>query len=165
MRHSLIVHEPQWQTVFAIPQGTTLQKGRHGIYSQITSAAAAVKDQFGCYSWEVNSTIYYCGSFAKDYVRGSFKSNLQARVHNYWQNHRTKSSGRKNTNLMVFDNIASALKSNDVLLRRFTFSELTIGDKTVTFVDFSTDRYLVHAIEQLLICDYRRLGQCCWNRA
>jgi hypothetical protein len=164
MNLSLKIHQPQWRTIFTIPLGTVLRKGRHGLYHDITEAAASVNERFGCYSWGSNSVIYYCGSFAQDYTRGDFKTNLQGRVHNYLQNHRQKSTERKNTNLMVFENINNVLKQSAVLLCLFTFESLEFGNDTVDFATFSTDPGLVHAVEQLLICAYRKQKQCAWNR-
>ena len=166
MNFSLVIHQADWQTVFEIPQGTTLQKGRHGVYHEIIEAAAPISARFGCYSWANNSSIFYCGSFAQDYARGNFKSNLQGRVHNYLQNHGRKGTKRRNTNLMVFDKINERLKQSNVLLRLFTFESLDVGDDHVDFVTFSTkpEPELVHAVEQLLISTYRRQEQCTWNR-
>ncbi len=168
MNISLAIQQPQWRTVYTIPKGTALKKGRrHKLYKDITKAAGAVTERFGCYSWGSDTIIFYCGSFAKDYSRGGFKTNLHGRVHNYLQSHglaKFKRTGRKNTNLMVFDNINKALCQNDILLRLFTFEELEIGNDKVDFVTFSTDPNLVHTVEQLLICTYRRQDQCKWNR-
>lgn len=164
MNFSLILHQPQWQIVYTIPQGTVLEKGRHGLYHNITRAAASVGERFGCYSWRSDSIIFYCGSFAQDYRRGNFKTNLQGRIHNYLQNHGRKDAKRKNTNLRVFENINAALRQGNVLLCLFTFDSLQIGDNRVNFAAFSTDPDLVHVVEQVLICTYRRQGQCEWNR-
>jgi hypothetical protein len=106
---TLSVLDSAWTPVFTIPQGSVLLKGRPGLYHEITGAADAVSDRCGCYSWGSPEAIFYCGSFARDDLGGRFKSNLQARVHNYLQNHRTKHTGQKNTNLMVFENINEAL--------------------------------------------------------
>jgi hypothetical protein len=164
MNISLTLSNHTWRPVFAIPKDTILQKGRHGLYGDITKAAGAINERFGCYSWGSASKIYYCGSFAKDYARGGFKTNLQGRVHNYLQNHRRKASGRINTNLMVFEKINNALRLNDVYLSLLTFEWLQLGDDRVDYATFSTDPNLIHAVEELLICTYRRLGQCQWNR-
>lgn len=164
MNISLTLSNHTWRPVFTIPKGAILEKGRHGLYHEITGAAGAISERFGCYSWGSPSTIYYCGSFAKDYSRGDFKTNLQGRVHNYLQNHRRKDTGRINTNLMVFEKINDALQLNDVHLSLLTFEWLQIGDDQVDFATFSTNPDLVHAVEQLLICSYRRQGQCQWNR-
>ena len=164
MEFSLVLHQPQWRRVFTIPQGTVLQKGRHGLYHDIVKAAAAVSERFGCYSWGNERTVFYCGSFAQDYSRGNFNSNLHGRIHNYLQNHRVRETGQKNTNLMVFESINESLKRNDVLLRLLMFESLHVGDDRVDFATFSTDPDLVHAVEQLLICTHRRQGECEWNR-
>lgn len=164
MNISLTLSNHIWRPVFTIPKGTILQKGRHGLYHEITGAAETISERFGCYSWGSASTIYYCGSFAKNYSRGGFKTNLQGRVHNYLQNHRRKATGRINTNLMVFEKINDALQLNDVHLSLLTFDWLHIGDDRVDFATFSTDPDLVHAVEELLICAYRRQDQCQWNR-
>ena len=165
MSLSLVIRQPMWKTVFTIPKGTVLQKGRHGLYHDIVGAAGEVTERFGCYSWGSDANVFYCGSFAQDYSSGNFRTNLHGRVHNYLQNHRVNArTGRKNTNLMVFENINNALKQKDVLLRHFTFESLQVGNDEVDFASFSADPDLVHAVEQLLICIYRRQGQCKWNR-
>ncbi len=165
MQFSVSIQQPEWQTVFVIPKSTVLIKGRrNSLYKAITAAAAAVSLRFGCYSWGNTSQIFYCGSFAQDYARGGFKSNLQGRVHNYLQNHRLRDTGRKNTNLMVFENINSALKQDDVVLRLFTFETIQIASATVAFTTYASDPDLVHAVEQLLIATHRRQGECQWNR-
>jgi len=166
MNFSLIVAQPQWRVISTIPKGVVLPKGRKNeLYRAITGAAANVTERFGCYSWGDETNICYCGSFAQDYASGNFVSNLQGRVHNYLQNHRLDTrTGRKNTNLMVFENINTALKKGDVILRLFIFESLQIGNEKVDFVTFAENSYLVQATEQLLICSYRRKGQCQWNR-
>jgi len=161
---ALEVIEPAWDTVFVIPHGTLLTKGRHGIYDEITKAAGTYPYRFGCYAWANTSTIFYCGSIAANYMRGRFNSNLQARVHNYLQNHRTKETGNKNTNLMVFERISLALESEDILLKAFHFEKIVFGQEIIDFATFSQNSNLVRAIEELLIAWYRKLGQCQWNR-
>jgi hypothetical protein len=161
---SLIIQNPQWTPVFVIPQGTVLPKGRHGLYPEITRAAAAVNNRFGCYSWGSQSEVYYCGSFAQDYARRSFKSNLHARVHNYLQNHRIKETGQKNTNLMVFEKINEALMNEDIILSVFSFEEVKFSNCAYSFSQYCQDHDLVHTVEQLLITFYRKQGQCQWNR-
>jgi len=161
---SLSIQNAAWNPVFVIPKGSILLKGRHGLYHDITLAAAGIKDRFGCYSWGRGSEIYYCGSFAQDYVRGGFKSNLQARVHNYLQNHRIKATGQKNTNLMVFEKINETLLKDDVVLSVFTFRLLKFAGVSYSFSQYCEDPDLVHLVEQLLISFYRKLEQCHWNR-
>jgi hypothetical protein len=65
---------------------------------------------------------------------------------------------------MVFEKINDILQLNDVYLSLLTFDWLQLGDDWVDFATFSTDPDLVHAVEELLICTYRRQGQCQWNR-
>ncbi len=161
---TLIIHNPVWTPVFTIPKGTILPKGRHGLYPEITQAAAAVNFRYGCYSWGSQSEIYYCGSFAQDYVHGRFKSNLHARVHNYLQNHRTKETGQKNTNLMVFEKINEALVRENIILNVFSLEEINFYDRVYTFSQYCEDPDLVHTVEQLLISWYRKQGQSQWNR-
>ncbi|GEM_PF-1270419 len=158
------IQEPAWNTIFVIPRGTVLIKGRHGIYHEITQAAGNYPYRFGCYAWANNSTLFYCGSFAADYMRGRFKSNLQARVHNYLQNHPTKETGNKNTNLMVFEHINQALINEDVLLKTFNFEKIKFGQENVAFTSYSQDPNLVRVVEDFLIAWFRKLGQCQWNR-
>ncbi|MCL4559893.1 MAG: hypothetical protein M1281_04655 [Chloroflexi bacterium] len=161
---SLTVHNPAWTPVFAIPQSTILLKGRHGLYPQIIQAAAAVNNRYGCYSWGSQSEVYYCGSFAQDYILGGFKSNLHARVHNYLQNHRINETGQKNTNLMVFEKINEALVKEDIILSVFSFEGINFTNGTYNFSQYCEDPDLVHTVEQLLISWYRKQGQCQWNR-
>ncbi len=166
MDFSLIITHPQWRIIFSIPKGSVLSKGRKSeLYRTITGATTNISERFGCYSWGDETNIYYCGSFAQDYASGNFVSNLQGRVHNYLQNHRLDTlTGRKNTNLMVFENINTLLKEGNVIFSLFTFKSLQIGNENVDFVTYATDSNLVQATEQLLICSYRRFGQCQWNR-
>jgi hypothetical protein len=162
---SLRIHRPAWQIVAAIPQGKTLVKGRRNDgYAELSRAAAGVTYRFGCYSWGSADQVYYCGSFARDHAHGSFKSNLQARVHNYLQNHREKESGRKNTNLMVFEKINAALPEREIRLSVFTFAWIELDGTIMDFAQYCQDHDLVHLVEQWLIAWYRRHGQCEWNR-
>lgn len=163
---SLSIHDPHWKDVFTIPRGTVLQKGRHGIYPELVKAAGAVDLRFGCYSWGAVNLVHYCGSFAQDNKRGNFNSNLHARVHHYWQTHnQKKKTGHKNTNLMVFENIGSVLRTDSVHLRVFSFSQMQFGEKNLTLSDFSQEPDIVHAVEQILIATYRKRGECSWNRS
>jgi hypothetical protein len=165
MKLSLHVPEFWWEDVYTIRQGLFLEKGRHGQYSGIMDATKLVLDKYGCYSWCRGGIVSYCGSFSQDYISGKFKTNLQARVHNYLQNHRIRNStGQKNTNLIVFENINRALVNDDVTLRIFRFDSLQIGETRVSHFDYSLNADLVHSVEQLLICCYRRIGECAWNR-
>ncbi len=165
MQYSLSITNPSWQLVFAIPQGSRLQKGRHGLYQEIVAAAKAVPDRFGCYSWGTESHIYYCGSFAKNYKGKNYKTNLHGRIHNYLQNHRIRAStGNKNTNLTVFENVNQVLKHESVLIQLFFFESLEVNGEQVSLEDYKQDASLVLAVEALLICSYRKMGQCEWNR-
>lgn len=164
MNLSIKLDKPRWQNIFTIPKGTVLEKGRRGLYRDITGAAGKVNERFGCYAWCGETAVYYCGSFAKDYAHGSHKSNMQGRVHNYLQNHRLQENGRKNTNLMVFDNINVSLKYESISFRQLQLNSLHIGSDVITFSEFSNNPDAVKAVEQLLICTFRRLGQCEWNR-
>ncbi len=162
---SISVFSPQWPVVYTIPKGTVLVKGRrHWLYKDIMKATQNITHKCGCYSWMSKTVVYYCGSFT-EYSSGRFKTNLQARIHNYFQNHRQRAdTGRKNTNLMVFEKINAALKHEDVHLSLFTFESLDIDNCRLGYDDFSQDPDLVHAVEELLICSYRRRHQCAWNR-
>lgn len=151
--------------MFTIPRGTSLPKGRDGLYTGLIQAAAAVNYQFGCYSFRGQSVIYYCGYFTRDYARGGFITNLQARIHNYLQNHRITETGWKNTNLVVFEKINEILVNEDIILDVLTFDEIVFTDRAYNFSQFCEDPDLVHTVEQLLISWYRKQGQCQWNRA
>jgi len=161
---SLQVHVPAWHTVFRIPRGAFLIKGRHGMYDELVAAAGSVRDQFGCYAWASPGVINYIGSFSRDYARGGHASNLAARVHNYLQNHRELENGRKNTNLMVFEKLNAALVTEDVSLSVFRFESANLGGGPMSFAAYTSDGQIVRAMEQLLICSCKRIGQCAWNR-
>jgi hypothetical protein len=161
---SLIISRPAWKPIIMIPRGSILQKGRHGLYHNITAEAALVKEHFGCYSWGNASEIFYIGSFSRDRKNNRFQSNFQARIHNYLQNHRLNENGRKNTNLMVFENLNDALKTQDIFLRIFTCEWIRFGDKEWDITRISDDGDLVLSCERLLISWYKALGQCQWNR-
>lgn len=150
----LRIINPSWQPVYTIPQGTTLLKGRHGLYHAMVEAAAQVQQRFGCYAWGVTDFIYYVGSFSKDYTSGRHKSNLHGRLHNYLQNHRLKKNGRKNTNLMVFENLNTELKARAISLYLLNFDFVEIGQEKAPYVYFTNNPDLVRSVEQLLICAY-----------
>jgi hypothetical protein len=162
---SLKINDWSWKDVYKIPMNTPLIKGRHGLYHEIVKAAGEFQNRFGCYAWGTSSDrLLYVGSFSQDYQRGNYKSNLHGRIHNYLQNHRLKGNGRKNTNLMVFENIGQALLSYNVTLYIFAFDFLIIGQDVVDYAHYSEDGELVRAVEQLLITFFRRHNQCAWNR-
>lgn len=164
MRFAIEIEQPKWQPVITIPQGTELSKGRRNDwYRNITDAASLVYAQNGCYCWYSDEIVLYVGSF-RPYSRNEFKSSLHGRIHNYLQNHRVNNTGRINTNLMVFNNINHQLKESDILLAHFTFDTMQIGQDSIDFNTFSVDGAFVHVVEELLICTYRRIGQCVWNR-
>lgn len=165
MDFSLNLHQSSWKNIYTIQKNTTVAKGRRNdLYKAITQAAGTHLARFGCYAWRNETGIFYCGSFAQDYARGNFKSNLQGRIHNYLQNHRTKKSGFKNTNLMVFENLNTILEQNDISLCVFVFDYLEINGEKVDYTSYCLDSNLVHTVEELLICSYRRNGECKWNR-
>lgn len=153
-----------WKPVFQIQKGTKLLKGRHGIYWDVRKACQQLTNRFGCYSWQSAGQVHYCGSFAKDNKEAEFESNLEGRVHNYFQNHRVNSNGRTNTNKHVFDLINTTLKTDSVQLAVLEFDSVELADEAVQFADYCTDPDLVKAVEALLICHYRRRNQCSWNR-
>ena len=161
----LKLNNANWNDIYTIPKGVVLQKGRHGLYHEMVDAAASVDLRFGCYGWVIEpDTICYCGSFSRDYSNRDFKSNLHGRLHNYLQNHGSKKSERKNTNLMVFDNVNAALREAAVKFQYLKFESLEIGNDVIVYDEYCQDPSLVKAVEQLLITSYRRLGQCEWNR-
>ena len=161
---SLVIYNSYWESVYEIAASTPLLKGRHGLYHEIVKAAGQIQSRFGCYAWGTLDNLCYIGSFSRDYQRGDHKSNLQARIHNYLQNHRTKENGRKNTNLMVFENINQLLLTGDVSIFIHKFDYLEIGHERVEYAKYCQDADLVRGVEQLLICSYRRNRQCAWNR-
>lgn len=164
MKFNLEIIEPIWNVVFVMPKGTVLEKGRHGIYHEIVEGAGRIQSKFLCYAWGTRDKVHYCGSVARNYSRGNYKSNLHGRVHNYLQNHRTKPNGRINTNLMVFENIRKLLLTDDVYLCVLTFDSILFGGDRVSYIEYTNDPELVHATEQLLIASYKRKGECVWNR-
>jgi len=132
----LKLNSANWNNVYTIPKGTVLQKGRHGLYHEMVDAAALVSVRFGCYGWAIESdTICYCGSFSKDYTKSEFKSNLHGRLHHYLQSHGSPKPERKNTNLMVFDNINTALRVAAVKFQHLEFESLEIGNDVSTYKD------------------------------
>jgi hypothetical protein len=161
---SLAINEPFWQTVYEIHQSNFLLKGRHGSYHAIVEAAGNIKSRFGCYGWGTSENLFYIGSFSKDYTHGDHKSNFHGRIHNYLQNHRLKESGQKNTNLLVFENINHALLANNVILYILCFDSIQIGQEQIDYSCYAQSPELVRAVEQLLICSYKRNNQCSWNR-
>ena len=81
------------------------------------------------------------------------------------QNHRQDPiTGRKNTNLNVFEKLNVTLAQEDVTLSVLRFWR--VGDRRhAGRVDaYAQDRVLVHLVEELLICTYRHAEQCGWNR-
>ncbi len=82
---ALALNQPRWQLIFTIPAGTVLTRGRGGPYGEIVAAAHTVTDRFGCYSWQADGNIFYCGSF-QDYAK--HKTNLAGRIAQYLVNHR-----------------------------------------------------------------------------
>ena len=164
MEISLKVVGASWEIVYLIPKGTRLVKGRHGLYHEIVDAAGKISERFGCYSWGTPDKLFYIGSFSKDYKRGDHKSNLHGRIHNYLQNHREKDSGQKNTNLMVFDNLNQSLIVQDVMLSIYRFDHLELGVERIEYPNYTEKPEIVRALEQLLICLYKRDSQCIWNR-
>tara|TARA_R110002096_G_scaffold128048_4_gene276193 strand:- start:333 stop:809 length:477 start_codon:yes stop_codon:yes gene_type:complete len=155
---SIEIEKPEWVDVFRYPKGHVLEKGRRGLYYDAIRAAGEVAWRYGCYAWTTpKGKIRYCGSTSRDYTNVEFKTNLHGRLHNYLQNH----GGA--TNKRVFDNIRDALASDDVFLVHFSFRKLRLNDEVLLFEEFSNDRLLVKAVEELLIASYRRAGQCDWN--
>lgn len=161
----LQLHQPVWNIVYTIPKGTLLEKGRHGLYHEITAAAGVIKQTCGCYAWAAsNDEVHYCGSFAA-YNRPEFASSLHGRVHNYLQNHRiSANTGRMNTNLMVFELINEQLRKRSVSLCFLKFNSLALGNEEIDFAEYSKQSTMVQAVERLLIAGYKRIGQCAWNR-
>ena len=164
MEISLKINNPSWKIIYEIPKSTLLIKGRHGLYHSIVEATAQIQQRFGCYAWGTAHNLNYIGSFSKDHKSGNYKSNLHGRIHNYLQNHRLKDNGRKNTNLMVFENINESLLANDITLYILKFDFLEVDHEIIDYSKYSEDAELVRAVEQLLICSYRRNQQCIWNR-
>src|SRR5690606_23592870 len=82
---------------------------------------------------------------------------------NYLQNHVVKERG-VNTNLRVFTFINAALQDSNVSLKLVAFDAVMLDGQTHSFETYSTTETLVHRVEALLIEQYRKLGQCGWNR-
>jgi hypothetical protein len=156
-----------WQVVYASPAGTVLMKGRkNGGSRAVIGAAAGIAVRFGCYSWESNGTVLYCGSFSKDYAGGQFKTNFEGRVYQYLANHKRDDDGTpKNTNAKVFDLLNGLLKTAPVRLQFLRFESLSIDGKPIAFEAYSGDAALVRAVERLVIWSYKKVGQCPWNDA
>lgn len=161
---SIQIMNPNWRRIFTIKAGTNPDQLQGAVYSEIRESAGNTKNHFLCYSWGTEDEIMYCGSVARDYLHGSQKSNLEGRVRNYFKNHRQEANGRKNANLNVYQNIVETLHATDVHLSIFEFSELRLGEKKFSYSEFSEDPELVQAVEMLLICSYKHIGQSTWNR-
>jgi len=156
--------KPRWKCVCRIEHGTNLTKGKSGRSGRILEAARGVVEQFGCYSWSANGAVMYCGSYS-EYDAKHFKSNLEGRIYQYLTNHKRDGAGLpKNTNAEVFDHINRALSECEVILQVFLFERCRLGSELVDFSSYATDPFLARAVEKLLICVYRRHGQCTWNK-
>jgi hypothetical protein len=161
---SIQIINSKWKRIFTIKAGTTPDQLQGEVYPDIRKSAGNIKNHFLCYSWGTEDEIKYCGSVARDYTHGSQKSNLEGRIRNYFRNHRQESNGRKNANLNVYQNIIETLKVTDIYLSIFEFTEIRLGEKRFSYSEYSEDPELVQAVEQLLICSYKHIGQSPWNR-
>jgi hypothetical protein len=154
-----------WRVVHTSPAGSVLTKGRKdGESRSLAGAAAAIAHQFGCYAWESNGTVLYCGSFSKDYSGGQFKTNFEGRVYQYLVNHRRETDGTpKNTNAKVFDLLNGVLRTAPATLQLLQFESLIVDGSAIAFGDYAADATLVRAIERWVIWSYKTVGQCPWN--
>lgn len=161
---ALTVKRPTWQTVARITPGTPLPKRRTGASKDALVAARSIATRFGCYSWATATEILYCGSYSQDYKASAFGSNLEGRLYQYLCNHKRDSAGHpKNTNALIYDRLVQKLSSTAALFQVLSFDRILLDDRAVDFTAYSCDRYLVRAVERLLICFYKRHGQCAWN--
>ncbi|MHC1740319.1 MAG: hypothetical protein AB9897_04330 [Anaerolineaceae bacterium] len=165
MEYSLQLVNESWEEVFFLEKGTDLTKNRTKTNHQLREKAAFVKDRFVCYRWTSHTDVFYCGSVSNDYRGHKYQSNLEGRLHNYLQTHQQRPNGRKNTNLMVFENVCSQLQIKSVVFSVLRFDRLILSGKAIPFEDYSQNPDLVHAVEQLLIATYKSIGQCGWNRS
>ena len=154
-----------WRAVHTSPVGSVLTKGRKdGESRALAGAAATIAYRYGCYSWQSDGTVLYCGSFSKDYSGGQFKTNLEGRLYQYLVNHKREADGRpKNTNAKVFDLLNGVLKNMPATLQLLQFDSLTVDRRVTRFGDFAADAALVRAIEAWVIWAYKTVGQCQWN--
>ncbi len=164
MKLSIHIENPEWNQVYVIPKGTTEEQLQGEVYKEIRKTAGAVNNHLACYSWGTKTEVKYCGSVARDYQHGGYKSSLEGRVHNYFKNHRQQENGRKNSNLNVFENICQTLQNEDVILSVLLFERVTLGDKVFTYQEYSENPELIQAVELLLVCYYKNIGQSPWNR-
>ena len=134
------------------------------MYFDIRRAASNVRERFGCYSWQSVGTVMYCGRFADDYRRKEFSTNLEGRIHHYWQNHSVSEKGRLNTNKFVFDQIVATCVSDAIDLMLLRFEHIEVSGMRSTYSEYTKSPHLVHTTEALLLCHYRLLGECTWNR-
>lgn len=155
---------PRWEYVYQVEGGVMLPKGKGGESGRILEASSQVPEQFGCYAWNANRAVMYCGSFS-DYSARHFKTNLAGRIYQYLTNHKRDTAGLpRNTNAAIFDYINHALLESEVVLRVFRFDRCRLGSEVVDFSTYTTDPFLVRAVEKLLVCTYRRQSQCQWNK-
>jgi len=161
---SIQIKNALWKQVSAIPKGTTPDQLQDRVYKEIRREAGMIDAHLVCYCWKTEEEVKYCGSVARDYQHGGYKSAFEGRVHNYFKNHRQQENGRTNSNLNVFENICQTLKESDVILSVLVFDMIQLGSKTYTYNEFSENPEMIQAVEQLLICYYKDLGQSAWNR-
>jgi len=155
---------PRWKHIYKVEKGAELVKGKSGQSGKILEAARGVTEQFGCYSWTANRAVMYCGSFS-EYSAKHFQTNFEGRIYQYLVNHKRDSTGSPmNTNAEVFDHINHALLESEIVLQVFLFERCRLGSESVDFSAYTTDPFLIRAVEKLLICLYRRRGQCKWNK-
>lgn len=161
MKFTIEVIQSSWNTIFLIPRGTVLPRGKKGLSREVILSANRVRDRFGCYTWATNGKIRYCGSFL-DYAK--YESNFEGRIYQYFSNHKRRPDGSpSNTNARVFDLLNEALETTAVALQVFRFESLKRSDESIAFASYTTDSYLVKAVERLLIWTYKNAGQCRWN--
>lgn len=161
---ALTLTRPRWTTVYEIPAGTALVKGRNGLSRCVIEAGRTVRGRYGCYCWSGVAEVLYCGSFSSDYAKGKFASNFEGRLYQYFCNHRRRDDGSaNNTNALVYDRLNQQLTEGSVALRLFGFDSCRWIDDEVSVESYERDPSLVRAIERLLIWMYKRQGQCAWN--
>jgi hypothetical protein len=168
MQVSLVLPAYDWQLVHTLPKATPLsEKGPGSARSLLLNAASKVDAQFGCYSWQANGKVMYCGSFDRDYMhqgRRAYRSNLQGRVHQYLYNHSRSTKGEPRTNLRVFEQILLTLQTDSVALHLLAFEALQVAGHEVPFTEFSVDASLVRTVEALLVHTYKQVQECGWNK-
>ena len=131
------------------------------VYDRILENASKYKYSYGCYAWCIGDQICYIGSVSKDNTVPNKLNNLQARIENYFRRRGTRKEG--STNARIMNRVADSARAGEVTFAVLSFEHLNFCGSSVGFDTFTKDWSLVLAVEELLICAYRKQNQCQWN--